>query len=154
MQILVIWIRTHISTCENVENTEPSADITLEKSQETTTDVNNIIADTRNIDSGIDLSTSDILQNTECLVVMPVQNASQDMTDGDNNICEPQNNDLPQIQGKLSEASQDDESSGNVELSEFEETVDYGEDSSNEQSTQETDSPLESTPKSKPDWSL
>ena len=41
-----------------------------------------------------------------------------------------------------------------MELSEFEETVDYGEDSSNEQSTQETDLPVESTPKSKPDWSL
>ena len=145
---------THFSTCDNLENTEPSPDIALQNGQQTTTDINNIIGDTGNIDSGIDMSTSESLQSNERPVAMPVPDGSQTITEGDKNICEAQNNDLPKIQAKVSEASEDDETSGNVELSEFEETVDYGADSTNEQSTQETDSPVESTPKSKPDWSL
>ena len=145
---------TQISTCDNLQNTELSADITVQNGQQTTTDINNIIGDTGNIDSGIDMSTSESLQSNERPVSMPVPDGSQTITEGDNNIGEPQNNDLPQIQDKVSQASEDDETSGNVELSEFEETVDYGADSTNEQSTQETDSPVESTPKSKPDWSL
>ena len=145
---------THISTCDNLENTEPSPDITLQNGEKTTTDINNITADSGNIDSGIDMSISESLQSNERPVAMPVPDGSETSAEVDNNIGEVQNNDLPKIQAKVSEASEDDETSGNVELSEFEETVDYGADSTNEQSTQETDSPVESTPKSKPDWSL
>ena len=145
---------THISTCDNLENMDPSADITLQNDQQTTTDINNIIGDSGNIDSGIDMSISESLQTNERPVAMPVPDGSETIAEGDNNISELQNNDLPKIQAKVSEASEDDETSRNVELSEFEETVDYGADSTNEQSTQETDSPVESTPKSKPDWSL
>ena len=145
---------THISTCDNFVNTEPSPDITLQNGQQTTTDITNIIGDSSNIDSGIDMSTSESLQSNERPVAMPIQDGAQTITEGEKNIGETQNNDLPKIQDKVSEDSEDDETSGNVELSEFEETVDYGADSTNEQSTQETDSPVESTPKSKPDWSL
>ena len=145
---------THISTCDNSVNTEPSPDITLQNVQETTTDITNVIADSTNIDSGIDMSTSDSLQSKELPVAIPIQDGGQSITEGEKNISETQNNDLPEIQEKVSQDSEDDETSGNVELSEFDETVDYGANSTNEQSTQETDSPVESTPKSKPDWSL
>ena len=145
---------THISTCDNLDNTQPSPDIGLQNGLQTTTDINNIIGDTGNIDSGIDMSTSESLQSNQRPVTMPVPDGSQTITEGDKNIGEEQNNDLPKIQADVSQASEDDETSGNVELSEFEETVDYGADSTNEQSTQETDLPVDSTPKSKPDWSL
>ena len=137
-----------------MDNTQPSPDIGLQNGPQTTTDINNIIGDTGNIDSGIDMSTSESLQSNQRPVTMPVPDGSQTITEGDKNIGEEENNDLPKIQADVSQASEDDETSGNVELSEFEETVDYGAASTNEQSTQETDSAVDSTPKSKPDWSL
>ena len=145
---------THISTCDNLDNIQPSPDIGLQNGSQTTTDIYNIIGNTANIDSGIDMSTSESLQSNQHPVTMPVPDGSQSITEGDKNIGEEENNDLPKIQADVSQASEDDETSGNVELSEFDETVDYGAGSTNEQSTQETDSAVESTPKCKPDWSL
>ena len=101
---------THISTCDNLENTEPSPDITLQNVEKTTTDINNITADSGNIDSGIDMSISESLQSNERPVGMPVPDGSETSADVDNNIGEVQNNDLPKIQAKVSEASEDDES--------------------------------------------
>ena len=77
------------------------------------------------------------------------------MTDKNNSVLETQNNDLPNISAKQSDPSEEHtESPGNVEISEFDDTVDYGEESSNEESSDESEEEVPQKAKPKPDWSL
>ena len=78
-----------------------------------------------------------------------------------NNLPEIEKKDLPNINLMYSEESKSsNETSGNVEVSEFDETVNYGEDSTNNDSSsgssphEATDDTNSSPPKVKPDWSL
>ena len=82
-------------------------------------------------------------------------------TDIHNNLPEIQKKDLPNIQLMDSEDSKSsNENSGNIQVSEFDKTVDYGEDSTNDDSStgssphEGTDDTNSSPPNVKPDWSL
>ena len=82
-------------------------------------------------------------------------------TDIHNNLPEIEKKDLPHINSMDSEElKSSNENSGNVEVSKFDETVNYGEDSTNNDSStgssphEGTDDTNSSPPKVNPDWSL
>ena len=88
-------------------------------------------------------------------VSMDVDQSEEHLTDTNNSVPEMQNNDLPNISAKESNPSEEHtESSGNVEISEFEEMVDYGEDSSTDERSDKSEQEVAEKPKPKPDWSL
>ena len=78
-----------------------------------------------------------------------------------NDLPEIQEKDFPDIHlGDSEESKSSNETLGNVEVSEFDDTVDYGEDSTNNDSStgssphEGTDDTNSSPPIVKPDWSL
>ena len=95
-------------------------------------------------------------------VNMDMEDAQPSLTtDIHNNLPEIQKKDLPNIQLMDSEDSKSsNENSGNIEVSEFDKTVDHKEDSTNNDSFtgssphEGTDDTNSSPPNVKPDWSL